>query len=61
MRGGGRSCEIYGWMDGFALGGRLGGGEVGFDWRGVGWNDIFCFFCFSAGLKWILLAVGDVA
>lgn len=28
-------------MDGFDFGGRLGGGEVGFDWRGVGWDDFF--------------------
>lgn len=54
--------EVVKWMDGWiCFGGRLGGGEVGFDWMGVGWDEFFVlfFFCF-AGLRWILLAVNDV-
>lgn len=50
-------------MDGWiCFWGGLGGGEVGFDWRGVGWDEFFCFlfFLFSAGLRWILWAVNDV-
>lgn len=52
MGGGGRSCEIDGWI--------LVGGKVGLIVRGIGWND-FLFFCFSAGWRWILWAVNDVA
>lgn len=34
----------------------MGGGEVGFEWRGVGWDELFCFIFFFAGLRWILWA-----
>lgn len=59
MEEGAEGGEVVKWMDGFAFGGRLGGGEVGFDWRGVGWDEFFCF-SFSARLRWILWAVNDV-
>lgn len=61
MEEGAEGGEVVKWMDGFDFGGGLGGGEVGFDWRGVGWDEFFCFLFFSAGLKWILLSVNDVA
>lgn len=50
-------------MDGWiCFGGSLGGGEVGFDWRGVGWNEFFLFL-FSFFFCWFemdLWAVNDV-
>lgn len=58
MGGGGRSCEIDGWMDlilgeGWAVvrWGLIGGGCVG----------VTFFFVFFVGLRWILWAVDGVA
>lgn len=47
-----------GWMD--LLWGKFGWWWGGFDWRGVGWDEFFCFLFFMLVLRWILWAVDDV-
>lgn len=48
MEEGAEGGEVVKWMDGWIrFGGSLGGGEVGFDWRGWVGMSFFVFFFFS--------------